>query len=103
MKIVLSTDNVHKLQEFREMLEGIALITRQSNVAKMDKNLPILFISGEMDPVGDLGKGVQRAYESFRKAGMHDVSIKLYPTLRHEILNDTCYEQVREDILSFIS
>ncbi len=87
---------------FLDMLGGIGLIGKQSNVAKMDKNTPILFISGEMDPVGDLGKGVKKAYESFRKAGVKDVSIKLYPGLRHEILNEKEREQVCADIWAWV-
>ena len=87
---------------FLEMLGGIGFIGRQSNVNRMDKNTPILFVSGEMDPVGDLGKGVRKAYESFRKAGVKDVSIKLYPGLRHEILNEKEHEQVYADIWAWV-
>ena len=87
---------------FREMLTGISYITAPANVQKMDKNTPILFISGGMDPVGDMGKGVKRAYESFLAAGMADVSLKLYPELRHEILNEDCRETVFEDIFNWL-
>ena len=87
---------------FLDMLGGIGFISKQANVEKMDKNTPILFISGEMDPVGDLGKGVKKAYESFRRAGVKDVSIKLYPGLRHEILNEKESAQVCADIWAWI-
>lgn len=87
---------------FLEMLGGIGFIGKQSNVEKMDKNIPILFISGEMDPVGDLGKGVRKAYESFRKAGVKDVTLKLYPGLRHEILNEKEKDQVYADIWAWV-
>lgn len=88
---------------FREMLHGIAFITKQENAAKMDRHTPILFISGGMDPVGDLGKGVKRAYESFQRAGMEDVSIQIYPELRHEILNEACREEVYTDIFNWLA
>ena len=85
---------------FREMLQGIRFICKAENVRRMDLNTPILFISGEMDPVGDLGKGVRAAFESFKAAGVQDVSIKLYPDLRHEILcekeRDTVYRDIYE-------
>ena len=87
---------------FREMLGGIGFITKQKNVRKMDLNTPILFISGGMDPVGDCSKGVKKAYESFRAAGVKDVELKIYPELRHEILNETCREQVYEDIFHWL-
>jgi alpha-beta hydrolase superfamily lysophospholipase len=53
--------------------------------------------------VGDLGKGVKRAYGSFRAAGMKDVSIKLYPQLRHEILNEDCREEIYEDLYQWMT
>ena len=87
---------------FREMLGGLSFIAKPENLKRMNLNIPVLFISGEMDPVGDCGKGVKRAYESFRKAGVRDVSIKLYPELRHEILNETCRETVYADILQWL-
>ena len=87
---------------FREMLGGMSFIAKQKNVQKMNLNTPILFISGAMDPVGDCGKGVERAYNSFLKAGMRDVSIKLYPELRHEILQEACWETVSKDIWNWL-
>lgn len=88
---------------FREMLGGLSFIAKPRNLKRMNLNIPVLFISGEMDPVGDCGKGVQRAYESFRKAGVRDVSLKLYPELRHEILNETCRETVYDDIYQWLA
>ena len=83
---------------FREMLWGMGFIAKPEQLKRMDVTTPILFISGGMDPVGDLGKGVERAYESFRAVGVQDVSLKLYPGLRHEILNETEREMVYEDV-----
>ena len=83
---------------FREMLSGIAFMTRPENLRKMNANTPIFFVSGSMDPVGEFGRGVRRACRSFQKAGMREVSIKLYPGLRHEILNEACREAVYADV-----
>ena len=83
---------------FREMLSGIRFDCNSSNLRKMNRRTPILFISGAMDMVGDCSKGVERAAEAFRKAGMRDVTVKLYPELRHEILKEACHEQVYDDI-----
>lgn len=87
---------------FREMLGGMSYIAKPKNLKKMDPTTPILFISGEMDPVGDCGKGVKRAYASFREAGVQDVSLKLYAELRHEILNETCCEMIFEDVFQWL-
>ena len=87
---------------FREMLGGMRFIAKPEQLKKMNLNTPILFISGEMDPVGDCGKGVQRAYDSFRKAGVRDVTLKLYPELRHEILCETGKDAVYADIYEWL-
>jgi alpha-beta hydrolase superfamily lysophospholipase len=87
---------------FRDMLGGIGFIEKGANLEKMDKDTPVLFISGAMDPVGDLGKGTTKAYESFRKAGVKDVTLKLYPGLRHEILNEKEKDQVYADIWAWV-
>ena len=55
-----------------------------------------------MDPVGDCGKGTTKAYESFRKAGVRDVTLNLYPELRHEILCEKEREIVFEDIYRWL-
>ncbi len=69
----------------------------------MRKDLPVLFIAGARDPVGENGAGVRRAYDAFKEAGMEDIRIKLYPECRHEILNELNKEEVMDDILRWIT
>lgn len=63
--------------------------------------LPLLLVSGADDPVGSFGKGVTKVYNNLKKNGKN-VQMKLYPNCRHEILNDTCREEVIRDILEFV-
>jgi len=86
-----------------EVLRGVQFITTQRNIEKMPKDLPIYFISGAEDPVGEYSAGVIRAYKAFLKAQVSDVSLKLYPGLRHEILNDVGRDEVMGDILDWIN
>ncbi len=69
---------------------------------QMPKDLPVIFLSGDEDPVGNYGAGVKRAYEQFLKAGMQKTEMKLYPGLRHEILNEKCKTEIYEDVIAFI-
>ena len=85
----------------RELLTGIRY--EQENLSAMKKDLPVLFIAGGDDPVGNYGKGVLRSAEAFRKAGMLDVSCKIYPLGRHEILNEINREEVYQDISSWLN
>lgn len=87
---------------FRDMMGGLEIITKQSNIEKVDKNLPVFFIAGDRDPVGDMGKGVEKACSCFKKAGVRDVSIKLYHGLRHEILNEKTNQYVFRDVLDWL-
>ena len=86
----------------REMLKGIHYIEQQANLAHMKKNMPGFFIAGGDDPVGPYGKGVHTCAEAFRKAGMEDVSVRIYPLCRHEILNEINREQVYADVLKWV-
>lgn len=52
------------------------------------KDMPVLLISGQNDPVGDSGKGVQRVEAAMRKAGMKNVQMKLFPGARHDLLHE---------------
>ena len=76
---------------FRQMLHGIRFNQRQSHLRQMDREMPVLFAAGDKDPVGSCGKGVRQTYDAFRAAGMRDCTLKLYPGLRHEILNEKAY------------
>ena len=62
----------------------------------------MLVVSGGEDPVGDYGKGVQKAVDSLRMAGLKNVQMKLYEQDRHEILNELDRTQVMQDIYDWI-
>ena len=87
---------------FRDMMAGVKFITNKKNLTAMNKDMPVYFMSGDMDPVGECGKGVQKAYNNFLEAGMKDVSIKLYPGGRHEMLNEINKDEVYADILAWL-
>ena len=88
---------------YGDMMQGIKYITDTANIAKMNTGKPVYFMSGKDDPVGDYGKGVEKAYECFKKAGCRDVMIRLYENGRHEMLNESNKEKVYQDILNWLS
>lgn len=53
-----------------------------------DTSIPILLISGQDDPVGDGGKGVQEISRRMKKSGMENVTVKLFPGARHDLLHE---------------
>lgn len=105
VKSYLEDDNcgfVFTANGFETLFELVERACKKANMKKVPKNLPVLWVSGDKDPVGDYGAGVQRAYEALKESGVQDMEIKLYAESRHEILNDLEREQVMKDILDWI-
>ncbi len=65
-------------------------------------SMPVLFLAGEDDPATGGQAGLSNAADAMRKAGYRNISLKTYPAMRHEILNETGKEHVWNDILDFI-
>lgn len=87
----------------RDLMTLLKLCNSKKCFANTRNDLPILLISGDMDPVGNYGKGVKQVYRNYKAAGNKNTTIFLYENCRHEIHNDTSYEQMTEDILKFIA
>ena len=73
---------------YYNMFYSINDAQRPETIQHIPKNLPLFLVSGSEDPVGNYGKGVLQAYDSYVQAGIKDVRIKLYEGYRHEILNE---------------
>ena len=86
----------------REMMKGLTYIEKPAHLEAMKKDLPVFFVAGGDDPVGSYGKGVRRTVNEFKKAGMTDVSCRIYPLCRHEILNEINRQEIFEDIGGWI-
>ena len=65
-------------------------------------DLPVWFISGAQDPCRGNDRQFYQAVEKMKKAGYRRVSSKLYPGMRHEILNETRRQEVWNDVLTFL-
>ena len=66
------------------------------------KDMKTLVISGDMDPVGNFGKGVREVYTRLEKAGCMDITLKLYEGARHELFNELNREEVFSDLYAFL-
>ncbi|MBQ9458227.1 MAG: alpha/beta hydrolase [Bacilli bacterium] len=88
---------------WHEFLRGMKEIWKGKNLKKIHTTAHILIVSGEDDPVGQMGKGVRWLEKTYRvKLGISDTKLILYPHMRHEILNEKEGRKVMEDILAFI-
>lgn len=84
------------------LIELIKKLNKRSYLSKMPKKLPVLFISGAEDPVGNYGKAVQDVYDTFLHLDLTKVQIKLYNDARHELLNEKQKMQVYEDVSNWL-
>ena len=88
---------------FYDMLLGTREIYQPDVIAKVPKKLPVYIFSGEKDPVGKNGKGVRETYNAYKKAGIADVTIRLYKDGRHEMLNETNRNEVYRDVIEWLN
>ncbi|MCL2530027.1 MAG: lysophospholipase [Coriobacteriia bacterium] len=77
-------------------------MVKRAVVAAVPAELPLLFIAGTEDPVGEKGAGVKRAEQLFRDTGHTDVTLILYEGMRHEVLNETEKDRVYSDIMNWL-
>jgi len=91
------------LSVFLDILKGSKEINKQLTFNSTPKNLPIFIFSGDKDPVGEMGKGVKKVINQYKKAGINDLTSKIYEGGRHEMLNETNKEEVEQDVINWIN
>lgn len=93
---------VFTLNAFYHMFDGMCKMNAQEKAGNIPKELPMFFVAGSDDPVGDRGKGVETVYHRYQEKGAKNVEMKLYEGDRHEILNELDKENVYGDILAWM-
>ena len=91
------------LSIFLDILKGSREINKQITFNATPKKLPIYIFSGDKDPVGEMGKGVKKVVNQYKKAGMYDLTSKIYKGGRHEMLNETNKEEVEQDVINWLN
>lgn len=86
---------------YRDLFTILDRVSGKDWYNEVYNKIPILLIAGEEDPVGLYGKGIKQVYNDLKLAGKEDVTVKLYPGMRHEILNEIAKEIVYEDIAAW--
>ena len=88
---------------FIDLLGGVNYVNSAAAFHNTPKGLPLYLFAGELDPVGDNGKGVKEVFEKYKKSDHQNVECKLYENGRHEMLNETNRDEVFQDILSWLN
>lgn len=88
---------------YRTFMEGIAKLYKKEYFSSVDVTKPLLLIAGSDDPVGNYGKGVKKLEDFYvNKVGVQSVKTVLYDGARHEILNETCKQEVYDDVANWL-
>jgi alpha-beta hydrolase superfamily lysophospholipase len=91
------------LSVFKDILKGSKKINEDFTFKTTPKNLPIYIFSGDKDPVGEMGKGVKKVAKNYKRAGIQDLTLKLYKGGRHEMLNEVNKDEVEQDVLNWLN
>jgi alpha-beta hydrolase superfamily lysophospholipase len=86
-----------------DMIRGMAMMWDPAAEATIPRDLPVLFIAGDQDPVGGLGVSVRALHDRYDAAGIGPLVLRLYPGARHELFNETNRDEVHADLLGWLA
>ena len=87
---------------YREMLATLNHVSTKAWAQAIDKDLPVLLIAGDCDPVGDYGSGVRKVWAMLGDAGVRDLTCQIFEGGRHELHNETNRDEVFDYVLTWI-
>ncbi len=90
------------LRGYYDLFDLLGKVSKKTWAQNLKKDLPLLMISGDDDPVGAYGVGVKKIYDRMLAAKMTDVTLKLYAGARHEVLNELNRAEVFADIAAWL-
>ncbi|HEX2678158.1 MAG TPA: alpha/beta hydrolase [Polyangiales bacterium] len=93
---------VMTVQGWQDVYVGLGRVSDARNQARVPKDLPIYLFAGAEDPVGHAGKGVVAQARAYRRAGLTDITHKLYEGGRHEMVNETNRDEVVADLIAWL-
>ncbi|WP_270996747.1 alpha/beta hydrolase [Listeria seeligeri] len=88
---------------FHNLFEAVKVSQQSETYQSVPKSLPILLLSGSDDPVGHFGKDTPKIALALEKAGVEDVTYKIYENARHELVNELCKETVFQDVINWMN
>jgi alpha-beta hydrolase superfamily lysophospholipase len=89
-------------ETWQQLLSGLIEISKKDQLDKIPHTLPMYLFGGDKDPVGRMGKGIPALEQKLRQTGHDNVTHKLYKEARHEMLNETCKDDVYQDVANWI-
>lgn len=94
---------IFTVKGYSDLFHLVSLANSEMLIKTVPKDLKIIFMSGDEDPVGENGEGVERAFELYKKMGLLNVEMKLYHKKRHELLKEINKKEIFADIINWIN
>lgn len=85
-----------------DLLGGLLEVTSPETLRRIPAELPILITGGEKDPVGGR-RGMTRLAKAYEATGHRQVTVKIWPEGRHEMLNEVEREAFTDFVLDWMS
>ena len=92
---------VFTVSGYRDLLDSLLCANSKPVIENTPTDLPLLFLSGSMDAIGQYGRGVRKAVMKYADHGC-DVNIRIYRDARHELIFELNRDEVMRDIYSFL-
>ncbi len=86
---------------FRDLLNSLLCANSKPVIENTPTDIPMLFLSGSMDAIGEYGSGVHKAAARYIDHGCH-VSVRIYREARHELIFELNRDEVMRDIYGFL-
>jgi alpha-beta hydrolase superfamily lysophospholipase len=86
----------------RGMFAGARRLADPAQVAAMRSDLPVYIAAGENDPVNGGLALLTPLTDRYQAAGLNDVTVRVYPGARHEILNETNRDEVIAELNAWL-
>ena len=85
---------------YYDLMSASTKIYKKKDLSRIDKNKPLMLIAGLEDRFSNNGEMVKKLYKTYKNLGLN-VSLKLYPSMRHEVHNEIGRDKVYADLLNF--
>jgi alpha-beta hydrolase superfamily lysophospholipase len=84
------------------MFAGARRLADPAQLAAMRPSLPVYIAAGEADPVNGGLTLLTPLTDRYEAAGLTDITVRIYPEARHEILNETNRDEVIAELNRWI-
>lgn len=85
-----------------DLVNWLDYVSNKKHIKSMNKDMPIIFISGYEDPLSFEGKAIKSLVKMYEENGMNNVSCTIFDGMRHEVHNEINKEKVYQVMTTFL-